>query len=257
VRRATSPAGRASSPSAPSVSGMTGGHHARWQRCVGAIAVHAGRLFVVQAALVIITSLAAHAAVAPSASAGDSAALRSAALRWEATACALDHVVGVEHAWGIVSALRNAPTVLEVPTQTARVAAAASVLVRAAADAFFVPVDECAVPLAAVWRPRGDSQASVSKAQWLECARGISLMMHAQRDRFERGFAIDQIVGAAAVLALDGGDPRELPLRALSVGLAVSAPGGGTLGYFLVSCAEHAWHGFPVTLRGGRLRWTD
>jgi len=210
-------------------------------------------MYVALASIAVAASLVAHVAALSSASASDGA---TAALRWEATACALDHVVGMEYAWGVTSALRHAPTVLGVSNPTAGLAVGASVLARAIADAFFVPVDECAAPLAAAWQSGGDSQASVTKTHLLECARGVSLMVHVRRDRFERGMAVDHIAGAAAALALDGGDPHELPLRALSVGLALSAPGGGTLGYFLATCAEHAWHGFPLMLRSGRLRWT-
>ena len=145
----------------------------------------------------------------------------------------LDVLLQVPYAWGWTSAARNAPALLGqlhvVDAPAAAATAVASWFVRAVADAQFVPVDECSALV--------EDGAGVATA--FDCARGTSLMVFIFLDRFALGMIVDEAAAAASELALD--DAGRLPLRALKIALAASAPGDGTIGYFLALHLEAAF----------------
>jgi hypothetical protein len=159
----------------------------------------------------------------------------SASLRWESCACVLDALLEVPYAWGWASAARAVPALLSELSGlvvTAPAGAAGAVvrwLARAAADAHFVPVDVCSALVAG-----GGAAAAV------DCARGTSLMVFIFADRFPLGMVIDEAAAAASELALGDG-LRRLPLRLLKMALAATAPGGGTVGYFVAMHLESAF----------------
>ena len=164
-------------------------------------------------------------------------------LQWESLACVLDETAGVPYAWGVASALRNAPALLG-RVRAARVlsvvaaGACAAWAVRVAADALFVPVDECA-PLAE-WAAGGERS---SLDDIVTCARGTSLMVLIHSDRYALGLVLDEAAAAAAGVAQDGllGTMPRLPLRLVKAAIAMSAPGDGTLGFFVGMHLESAW----------------
>lgn len=179
---------------------------------------------------------------------------------WESVACVLDHAGGVPYAWGISSALRGAPAALGGGDGTAggqaagvlgRSAAASVVpsvarwLARAVADAFFVPVDECAGLLgmlvgAESYSPPAGAAAGAEAA--VGCARGWSFFYFIFIDRFEAGMVVDDAVGALMSVGLmaDGGF-RRLPLHLIKIVVALSCPKGGAAGYFVDIQYEAAW----------------
>lgn len=138
-------------------------------------------------------------------------------LRWESVACVLD-AMGVPLAWGVASAVRGVQHV-------ASVAAVPLWALRALADAYFVPVDDC--------------------AEWsVECARGVGLMAMIHADRFELGLCVDEALAAIAAVLLGlpaAASRRRLLVHPLKAAAVLSAPGGGTLGYFLAVHLEWWW----------------
>lgn len=171
-------------------------------------------------------------------------------LRWESLACALDEVGKLPYAWGVVSGLRRLPELRGIlfPSESATLGGATYAVAewsaRAVADAFFVPIDDCA-PLAT----RGDlrslltassSGGADARGEALTCARGTSLMAFIVFvERFPLGLGIDSAVAAAAAVA--SGALSQLPLCALKAGLAASDPGEGALAWFLTIHADSAW----------------
>lgn len=166
-------------------------------------------------------------------------------LRWESLACVLDETLGVPYAWGIASALRNAPQLL-LRMDAARFSGASVAAyacgawaVRAVADALFVPVDECAALSARA--AGGASGEQIPLAEVVACARGASLMALIHSDRYALGLMLDEAAAAASELAEEGVLGGRLPMRAVKVAIAMSAPGDGTLAFFVGMQVESAW----------------
>ena len=109
-------------------------------------------------------------------------------------------------------------------------AATAKWAARAAADAYFVPVDDCA-------------GLSLDAPSLLYCARGWSYMLFIYFDHFEEGMAINEASAAAMEVAgLDGGGggfgwPLLLHLLKIVVALCFKE----TLGYFVAVQLEVGW----------------
>ena len=171
---------------------------------------------------------------------------------WESTACALD-LFSIPHAWGIVSLVSNAPSALRDAAAEAQAAVAlnslaaaiaadatawaaplvrlARWLCRAAADAYFVPVDECAGALS-------DAGSAV------ECARGWCLFAFIFIDRFAQGLALDEALASLADLAgLPSGRTHRLPLRLVKLAVALTGPGDGSVAYFVGVHMDATWDG--------------
>ena len=163
-------------------------------------------------------------------------------LRWESLSCTLDDLLHVPYAWGVTSLLRNAPNLLlqlrGAPAITAAIAAIAAYGVRAAADAYFVPVDDCSLLTDS---ESGLSLTSLASPAAVGCARGTSLMALIFLDRFRLGMYIDEIVHGMHEFYLgEVGPSRWLLLRSLKLGVAVSCP-GEVRSYFIMMHLESAW----------------
>ena len=151
---------------------------------------------------------------------------------WESIAAALDYVAGVPYAWGVASALRGAPALIGSSTANLSSSAAATAkwAARAAADAYFVPVDDCV-------------GLSLDAPSLLYCARGWLNMLFIYFDHFEVGMAISEASAAAMEVAgLDGGGGGtgwNLLLRLLKIVVALCFK--ETLGYFVAVHLEVGW----------------
>ena len=169
----------------------------------------------------------------------------SAELRWESLACVLDFQLEVPYAWGIASALRGAPDML-VDARSSPARATSGWAVRAVADAHFVPVDACAA-LSSGGTALDRLATADGRAEAFDCARGTLLMAFVLSERFPIGMCVDELAAAASEIA-QGLGARRLPLHLLKAALAVSAPGGGTLGYFVALHLDGAWECIARTI---------
>lgn len=172
---------------------------------------------------------------------------------WESVASALDYTGDMPYAWGISSLLRGASPELLSGGVGSAAASITGWLARAAADAFFIPVDECSGLLLAVRSATESSPTPTPLSSQpppmplgeaiLSCARGWSFFYFIFIDRFELGMAIDDAVGFLVSAAGDvglGGDPRKTPLHLLKILAALTCPWEGA-GYFVDVQLEAAW----------------
>jgi hypothetical protein len=208
------------------------------------VAAGGSRLFV----LLATASLAAASVAAIDATISGAASAAGDELRWESVACVLD-TAGLPLSWGVASATRGAPALVRgmtSPTLGTVAHAVARWSARAAADAYFVPLDACAPlwAMGAELKAERGSGGGLGASELAECARGLSLMVFVLRDRFEIGMCVDELAAAAvdAGGSLAAGSLRlwRLPLRALKVAAVLGAP-SGTLGYFVALHMEAAW----------------
>ena len=194
----------------------------------------------------LFVALALSALVATLAAAIGQASEDSADLRWESLACVLDFQLELPYAWGIASALRGAPDLL-VQARSSPARATSAWAVRAVADAHFVPVDACAALSSRGGVDFARLATADGRAEAVDCARGTLLMAFVLAERFPIGMCVDELAAAASEIA-QGVGARRLPLHVLKAALAASAPGGGTLGYFVALHLDGAWECIARTI---------
>jgi len=145
--------------------------------------------------------------------------------RWECVSTALDHVVGVPLAWGVTSALRNAPGLassLQMVGGSGGGVLVATWAARAVADGYFVPLGECA--------PVAGNISTAGAEEIAACGRGVVYFWLLLVDRFELAMVVDEVCAAAVNVAFVpamrslGGGARLLAVHAFKLAAVLSAP---------------------------------